>query len=188
MSETENKSAQGQAVSTVVQIKYGNNKSLVVNPNAGLAGVLDSVRDSLRPSGYTEKDHIELCDEGGKLINPRDFPPVMPLNAFLKPGAEDAVFIPFKVDRDVNRQILKVEALLHDAEKTEPEIMQKFKKENHVPRERRTPRGETSQAVRHVVHAPNHDEASASNSSVAHSAHSKREIKKSTNFSKGAKS
>ncbi|OQV15867.1 hypothetical protein BV898_09963 [Hypsibius exemplaris] len=174
---------QTPAMSTAVHIKYGSSKVLVVNPNAGLAGTMDYIRSTLRgSSGLADKDHVELCDEGGKLINPRDFPPMMLLSSFLKPGADEAFFIPFRVDRDANRAVLKVEALLNDADKLEPEVMQKLKKENHVPREKKPPRGESA-TVRHA-HISNHEEAIAAGSN--NSAHSKRDGKK-LNIPKAAK-
>lgn len=45
---------------------------------------------------------------------------------------------------DANKQVLKLEPLLSDAEKLEPEMMQKMKKENHIARERRAPKTDTA--------------------------------------------
>lgn len=48
----------------------------------------------------------------------------------------------FEFAGDASRQVIKVEALLNDCEKLHPEMMVKLKKENHVPREKKPPRGE----------------------------------------------
>ena len=105
---------------------FADNKSLTINPNAGLAGIMEYVRSSLtamgrmillpwfglffcrsslryvvyRLAGVSEKDHIELCDESGKLINPDDFPKMMLLSAFVRPGVEETFFIPVRVERE----------------------------------------------------------------------------------------
>ncbi|GAU90585.1 hypothetical protein RvY_02984 [Ramazzottius varieornatus] len=127
--------ATGSWVSLHVFVADG--KSLAVNPNSGLAGVMDCLRTAIKETGVLDKDHLELCDEYGKLVNPSDFPPLMMLSSFLRPTVTDAFFVPFRVERDAGKQILRVEPLLNDVEKNEPEMMQRLRKENRIPRERK---------------------------------------------------